>query len=293
MTATIINPCLAGSLKADHSGVDRSYSYTMIVETTSPNDGPAVVRFAAGMPHENVTHYSFGNETDFSALCRKLSPKAVSPTLWEVDVTFSTKVVGPRKGDPAQQVNNPLDRPPIVRFRTQRTEYVMVEDLNRKPFINSAGMPYDPELCKRGRSLGILSIQANLEFPDYSTWGALIDGINDKAFYMADIGCARFDEITSEWKNDNAIWFVDCNFTFTIEPLGWNSKYISGLVDLGSQWKADDVGLTYFKDANGVASTEPHLLDGKGKPLAAGSAAVINEFKRYYTGDFSALGIGG
>jgi hypothetical protein len=245
------------------------------------------------MPVENVTPYTMGGATDYSAFCRRISPRALGALLWEVDLVFSTKPVGPRKGDPQQQVDNPLLRPPIVRFRTQKAEWVMFQDLDGRPFQNSARMPLSSEKCTRPRSRGLLTIQKNHAYLDYSLLHSHLDTINKRDFYMARPGCARFDDAEADYLFDNGVYFVQMVYSFLIEPLGWNSGFVSGCVDAGPYYRDVVSGQpVYFKDKDGIAATDPKFLDGSGYPLDTNtSPPYILCFRKYNETDFAALGL--
>jgi hypothetical protein len=294
MTRTIINECLAGSYRSDFQGLDRTYSYTLQVETDVPGDDGIAIRFGTvGMPVENQTTYQLGNSTDVSAICRQVSPRALGAGLWNVDVTFSSKPIGSsRKGDPQQQIENPLLRPPVVSTRTIKKEYVMQYDLDNKPFINSALQAYEPEQCKRNCSLRSLTVQVNLPFADFATWDNLLDCVNASPFYGNAPDTVYFDEANHTGKWEGA-WYAECTFSFLIHRLGWNSAVVSGLLDCGSWTYDSGTGkITYFTDSNGIASTEKRLLNGAGGELIKGNTPIVNSFRKFYQRNFSLLGIG-
>jgi hypothetical protein len=293
MAATIKKMIKEGPFHADFQGIERSYYFTSILDVDPTPDAPIQIKSIAGFPIENVSGYMY----DPLAICRKIEPRLIEGRVWECDFTYSTKPVGPRKGDPQQQIENPLNRPPLFRTSTQKVEWVMKVDFTGKPFATTAGRPYDVERRKRNRSLRVLEIQKNVSWPPpWNTWDSMLDHVNDTPFFGAPRGTVYFDSADDASKFENGIYYTEAAFKFVIDPFGWNESHWE--MNEGSMELNYAGDLVHVLDDAGYATTEPAYLDSKGAHIDTTQAGwqsliVINEFQRWQYADFSALNVGG
>jgi len=205
--------------------------------------------------------YDFNGRQVATLLLSEISAKRVANSLEHWDLTL--KYAGPSEGDQGQQ--SPLLDPPEVSLSSERLSYVTYQDLDKKPFINSAGEKFDHglqfELIHR-----ILSYSRNqVTMPSYDDW---IGAVNSDQFGNKPPGQALCRDIRCTkkyWKN-TSYW----NVAFEIALSNYDLQYHWEL-DAGTYWwEEDDEGdlrITYPTDRKGIPSTRQVLLDNEGGRL--------------------------
>lgn len=147
----------------------RSYEESYTILTDSATTSMIDVRNAAGLPTVDVNFFP----GDPAAVCRRVSPVSLSPTLWIASVAYSTQA-GTFEG-------SPLDAPPEIEWDGAEYTEDAYNDYDGNPFLNSAGMPYDPQPVIRNDA--ILIVRRNLLTINYANMQAYRGAVNSDYFF--------------------------------------------------------------------------------------------------------------
>lgn len=129
-----------GQTWSDQYDGSREYEMVFLVLSDDPGESPQAVRGHAGIPLPGVTIYP----DDAAAVCKSRSCRRSdeSRQLWEVTCSFEWAPGD--KDEPEDQ--NPLNRPPKIRWTSTLITKPVVKDRNGKACVNSAGDYFDPPL---------------------------------------------------------------------------------------------------------------------------------------------------
>lgn len=200
--------------------------------------------------------------------------------------------------DPAQQEENPLDRPQIVSLRWDSFEEPVyrehesynVEGDEAKPIRNSAEQVF-PDGVTETHYFPVITITRNEAAFDFVKAEQYMDAINDGAFgiwrrgvlYTVAAGKALMRNITTEERYENNIAFEEVTYEIAILSVGWDRK----ILDQGFVEDTGEDGLKPILDGNGDEVTTPAMLDGSGMELADGLDPVFLTFRTKARKDFS------
>lgn len=312
-----------GEIKAgfDNTG-HRTYTTMWTVNFDSVVADPKVV---ATLPEVPPFYAIFA--PDPFALLTKIDPQQTEdPATWNIVFTWSTV-----QRDQNQMTDNPLTRPPRVRWTGREFEKPLIYDaINNTMVCNSAGDPFNPPLMiEDSRQVAIITQNVSSP-PSY-----LVDyrnKVNNAPFTLEgvsiDLFCARIKSLElSEWKVEFGYYFRELQIVIEIKDNELVSNFSSGVGDpadsgtpagtatvtsnitvSGWQIAAQDAGYRELKynsttsawelkkivDANGIEVSQAQLLNGKGKRLAAGTqpgGEVYRIWNGYYSRDFSILNL--
>lgn len=217
----------AQSLECDLTGKERSYSYVVKVEAAL-TDGPLTVCTAQGLPLPLRHVFAWQSECDDAAVCRRLRPKQIGPTSWEVTCEFSTHSGDgdSSKNDPARNTDDPLSEPIDWEFRPVETNLVLPADLDGKPMCNFAWEPFEPEVATVEWAMGELLVRRNERDPSWSLWHQYNNKVNDGPFYGASPGCVRFCPPTVTGKYRAGVSYIQVQYRFLFDERGLEYRHV-------------------------------------------------------------------
>lgn len=288
-------------LQIDEKGF-RRYTREWFVQVDSENDDEPIVIAASGIPRLYDT-WAGASSSDGLAFCRGLTARREDGTrlLWIVTAEYSSEV------DPAQGQNptlqeNPLNRPPVIRWGSVRRTEVAERDKDGNPIQNSAKDRFVDPPVERERTNRVVTITKNLATFDDDYFAQFIGAVNSSAFLGKPERCWQCQDITSElaFEDDK-----DGNRTFfypTTLVLEYQRQQIDG--NDGSTHGGWDVGILDRGFNKLVGAERQRILDEHDNPvvdqvnldlaggvLAAGTAGKFLWFRILDELDFSGLGI--
>jgi hypothetical protein len=244
----------------------RSYYETYIVRTNSALDDGRVVEGANGLPPMGQQY-----PEDAGAVVTERDPQQIDDHdyVWEVYVAYTSPPAGQYPGTGA--VISVEDRVPL-HYWTSRTYRVFpTEDLDGKPFTNSAGDFYDPPppMLKHNRVLTILlsALTHNEAIAD-----AYLDSTNTDAFTVDGKTYPKFSALITRWdaqeqyltQGDENIQYFDLAIDLEMNKDLWHPFKE---IDRGPRARdTGKEGLFLPKDAAGVTYHGEIILNGKGFP---------------------------
>lgn len=291
MAIVSVDKIWAGESWSDDKEGARNYEEVYRVISDNANESPITIRAAAGIPLPWTTHPG-----DFAAVCSGRSARRVdeSRLIWEVTVTYE---YDPQ--EPEEPEENPLDRPPKIRWTSTLVNRPVVKDRDGDACVNSAGDYFDPPL-EYDFPRWTANIQFNAaEVPPtilayagaINTASITIDGLTVDA-ERARIMSLDISEETAEEVNGDTVTYrsitmaVECRYTddegFDLEPLDQGFRVRNEDDELVDVLIADE-------DGEENRPTAPVLLDGAGAKLEDPSpeTAVFLTFEMPRREDFT------
>lgn len=225
-------------------------------------------------------------------LCREISFKQDSsaPRKWEIDATYSSEPLS--KSEQESEVENPLERPAKVKWKTNQYRKAVVKDKNGNAITNSAGDYFDPppEIDSSHWTVTVTkNVAAVPQFIlDYD------NAINTNSFSIQGVSVAQFvaklmDIDIGEVQTEGD--FVFLVFTYSME---FRPDELWGLseLDQGMRFKSGNDRKQILDNSSPPRPiTTPKLLDGNGAVLSnpTPETAVFRDFDVYKERDFSVL----
>lgn len=203
----------------------------------------------------------------------EITPTPVSTFLYEVSVQYKS-------------IDDPLAISPVIKWDSESSQEPIDEDANGKSIANSAGQAFDPPIQETFHDK-ILKIERNEGTFDYERASAYEGSINSDTFWGFAAGKVLCRAMKADPRRVAALAYYTVNYEFVIREDGWKRR----IKDQGLATKNDDGELVIAKDVDDNTMTEPILLDGSGKALAAGADAKWIEFETKTKKPFSILGL--
>jgi len=284
----------------------REYTKVFIVKTDAASDGVKTVGNALGLPHKGDV-YSYQGETDAGALCWSVAPRQDpnNQNVWEVTCQYSSDLKGGSGsalgGDPAHDVDNPLNTPPVVTWSNWIETEIVTHDRLGNMILNKADCFLNPPLTRRIKRRAVTVIRNEATYP-VALDQNYTDCVNTDLFYNWPPGTARLDDVTATghfaqaqfyWQVKYDIQFKKPDWKFRVQNAG-TQYYMRN--EWGAQILNDDGTMKLFNNEDdGVYSTNIVLLDPLGFRLtqdevAAGMANYL-EIEIYEPKAFSALNL--
>ncbi len=209
-------------------------------------------------------------------LCRSLSIKQdkKSPQHYVITATWSSEPLTQAEKE-EQQIPNPLDRPPKIRWKTGKYNKAIFKDIHDKAILNSAGEFFDP-VPEVDRSRWSVYVSANVAavpsfMIDYT------DGINENAIsiqglpigeQVAKLMDMEVGEVQTSQYGDTEIPYVIFTWAAEMRPETWALN----LLDQGMrQIDPNDATKRIAVKDDATPPKEVHKpwpLDGSGNKLA-------------------------
>jgi len=285
----------------DKDGV-LEYERKFQLRVDNVKDGPDAARLAPGVPRRGAL-YITDTERNLNARCVSVVAQA-SPEgfyLREVVCRYSTGF-----GDPELHDENPIERPAKLTWGSVKEARVPQVDIYGDAYINSAEQPFEPPYEIQD-SLLTLHVEVNLSSFDELKIVEFENAVNETHFLGWEPGAVKCESITEkeEWdQRDDGIGSysaVTVTFVMKYGPavqlkryervgdvanqlvegrvfLKWQPEY---LLDRGTRELV--AGAQVEIAPGGVPLSEPTMLDGTGRKLAAGATPVYLAFypRRY------------
>lgn len=306
------------------SSSNRTYTATYLVKTDDEQDGPQVVLDGATLP-TLYSGYSYGNDVDYQATLKSLSPSRVDGNrmLWHVTASWETP--GSKKEDNNEK-GEPTSDPTLwhddlefstVRFQrpVEKAFYIQgygdpadgvlrARNNDQGPMCNSAFVPFDPPLERDDSRLHIKIGKWSRGFP--AELLNYVDCVNNAPWSINKpaYGFVRtFEKYTVKVNaisgtfqivNNIPIWKVTWEFEYRWDD--WTEEVLDrglqAVVTPAVSVSPSLLGkpkLERITDLYGVPVSEPVLFDGKGNILADGQPPVYGHWSIYQEVDFSPL----
>lgn len=190
----------------------RDYGVTWLVETESPEDGPAIVVNAAGLPSPGSV-WQQGNDYDPWAYC--WPDWTVEPVvdkepncLWEVSQTFSTK---PLNRCVEQQFQNPLSEPPKLSGGWSKITEEMRLDRHGKPVMSSSHETIRGSYLEFDENRPNAQIEYNTLYFPLSFYTPYMNVVNDAPIWGFEKRCVKLGHFS--WQRQV---FGTCSFYYTV-----------------------------------------------------------------------------
>lgn len=263
--------------------INNTMTRTWKVKTSDKYDDQTVVvnHFASALGIVFLTpHPSNGF---FTARKFDVKQESASPIAWRVNVVYSTEPLTEDEDEP----ENPLDRPVKVSWSSELAQEFTTKDKDGKPFINSAGDPFEPK--ERDDVRWIIKLTKN--FDALPPWVAnYVNKVNSSTLNVQGLSLAeRTCKVQAldigEIQVQNDIPYQEVSVELAYRPNTWDLDILDegfNYIDGSTRKKAQ---------VNGEDASEPILLDGDGGILSSPDAdnAVFLTFKMYEEADLNDL----
>lgn len=158
------------------------------------------------------------------------------------------------------------------------------EDVNGKPYKNSAGTPF---LHARPMSLMRISVRKNIVYYNAQFAQQYHNSINDQQYLGFPKNTIRIANIGGHWPlTKNGITYAELAVDFEVRVKTWNPK----IYDKGKYDKRNNKP-SVLPDADGMPVNGENFLDGSGNFLSLLSPPVKLSFQDYREMNFSNLGL--
>lgn len=277
----------------DQTGLTATRVFQVIA--TESTDRVPTILAASGLPSTFDQH-----PNDSQIICNKKIPRAVAEAqgaddtdpryIWNVTCTYVPR----RAGAEVVTLEEPTDRPPVVKFSSRRYMVPVIvaydhrkitgnfpDDVTTadplggptKEVINSANDPFDPPLMEP-RYNKVITIDRNEEEYDFSSLviDLFLDSTNTEQIIIGDTEIPRFQGLftdiraNQQWRPDGSAYFA-VHYEIEIDK----RTHVKRLLDQGYY----DINDNPFRDNTGEFKTVPTLLDGDGREKAEESPAVF------------------
>ncbi len=300
MSVVSVNKTYEGRGGTDTISKQREYHEVWEVYTNNHLDDEEVAGAAPGLPRLGQPHAKFP-----FALCVSVNAEQSddNPCHWSINIRYDSNIPLPNGLEPGVTdtglpggagpggelqsptaiPDNPLLRPPVwsVSFvKTTEPATKWYEDVGSDTLAtttsairNSAKMPFDPPITiEVSRPVVRITFPVpNISLPFLLR---LESAVNDRPWRGYPKWTCKVDGVTAANKYENGIAYVELSIDISIRRETWLLEVLDqGLYTLDEVRQVDGVSvkleLRQIRDSIGGIATEPQLLDGKGKRLAA------------------------
>lgn len=271
---------------------DLEFTRVFMVLADTRNVGPNEVRNAQD-PNTGLqvpprfTDYHAGDDTVTYAWVKSKDIKRdpLQPRLWYVTVKYSSS----RETQDSASQENPLLRPYVVRWGSNKYQKPIDRDIDDTLIQNTAGEFYDP-LPEIDDSRPVLSITRNEADPwNFTAAIQYQDAINSDSFYGFDPYQAKIHSITAGKRAENQFTYWEVTYEIEFRREGWRLKTISRG---RNERSVDGNSLVPILDSTTRQPiSEPQMLDEDGYVLYSAGGAVEQTFYVYKELAFGPLGL--
>jgi hypothetical protein len=228
MSATVLGPIHWGGKGTDEGHLDLTITWRVL--TTDPDDGPAIVGAAAGLPAIGSL-WNFGNDSHPFARClpgweveRNGAVAEGSPSVhWTVKQTFSTRPVAP-----AQRSGDPLSRDPEVTGSFERYRKEVEFDRHGKRLMSVSFEPLQGEAREREFFHPVINITVIESTLDLAMYSEAMNSLNDDTLWGLP---ARHVQLTSfGWSEEKygASKYYKIALGFRVDFEGFDKEAVNG-----------------------------------------------------------------
>jgi hypothetical protein len=280
------------SLTRDDDG-HRTYKIKWLVEAASPNEGPALIANATGLPAIGST-WAFASDVDAWAFCwpnLKVAPVLTKEKsgYWTVENIFTTK---PLNRCQDSSIENPINEPDRISGSFVKYTQEAVQDKDGEALVNSAHEQYRGQVVEVDFNRPTVQVEKNLLTLPLSTFAPMIDTVNDAALWGLPARCVKLSNASWQRKlYGTCSYYYTVGYEFDINYNTFDKQVLDeGTMVLGEGGSAANPGdFVKYKDLNGENSRV--VLDGAGEPWDGASAPYYHEFEIYQESNFLTLGI--
>jgi hypothetical protein len=286
-----------------HGRFVRDYQRSFKYQTDAATDSQLQILLYPLTPRLFTPYAGQDGFVDLGAICYQVdaAQDEDDPFFWKATAHYSSDLshiaemadkgsTNPLSGNSiggrgAQGFENPLLRPPKIKWGQAKFQKAVTQDTNGDPIVNSALERFDPPV-EIDDSRPTLEITRNE--PTYQQALAMKyrDAVNSDPFFGFGIGTVKVDSITADFRWENGYGYWEVSYVFHIRPEKWNPTEI---LDCGF-YHLDAAGKpAAIRDAVGSNLSAPVLLDGKGQQLQPGAKPVFIPFDFYEIQPFADL----
>lgn len=226
-------------------------------------------------------------------LCRNttVAQDSNAPRHWTITSSYSSEPLKQSE----EQAENPLDRPPVVKWASNQYRRALERDRNGHALVNSVGDYFDPPV-EADAARWIVSIEKNVtgipaDIINYT------DATNQNSFSIQGVGIgaevAKLTEVSlserkSEQVGDDTVYFYTFGYSLELRPETWKLK----VLNQGYRYKTGSSIKQILDDSTPPRPvTTPKLLTSAGAVLSSPTTAnaVFLDFDIYTARDFSIL----
>lgn len=293
MTATV-DGLLRWGVKRDRDG-HRDYTAVWQVLTTDPEDGPAIILNASGLPAIG-SYWDLGNDSDTWALCTpEMTARPVvdrkKNITWELEQTFSTRPLNRCQDD---SIEDPLLEPYELSGSFVTYRRAMTEDING-PLRSSSWEPLiGPETERDVSNLCVNFAQnyASLSSTVFGTYAGYMHAVNDSTLWGQAARCVKVSggEFTRKIYG-TCSYYYNVRMKFDINP---NTHDVT-IPDRGTRVlmpggnPANPAHYKYYQDKAGGCGLI--FLDGAGSMWDGTGSPGLRLVQHYAEEDLLLLGI--
>lgn len=268
MSATVVGRRWNNRSGSENDRLEREYSYTVVVRTTSKLDGVQAVKAATGVPRIGDVYIDADGTVDTGARCkhRDVRQSDESPRLWEVECEFGTL-----SQDQTRQAENPLERPTEIEVDHNEFTKPLTVDLTGKAVVNSAGQPFDPESTQVDTSRALLRLTRNEGAFNFGLLSQYGNAVNSDVWFGFPAGSCKMKPIKGRLGHENNVSFWAVIYVVEVRPEGWRVEPLdAGRCELISN------KLRNIKDEiDGSYISDPVPLNGVGRQLKVAATTLI------------------
>ena len=262
---------------------------SFLVTCTAASDGPVVALWATGIPRIGDLH------PDYATTASSWHPTAesINAVPYGERMTFKVSVeYGTRSGsstrppvEQAAQIENPLSRPPVVRYGFQQERRVVERDLDGFTICNLFGEVYDPPY-EQAESIPMVTITANYASFDFQTAISYINCLNSDTWSGAVPGTLLMSDIGADNVFENNVYYWRVTYTILNRPIdvigtGWQPALLNKSTK--ARTAASLTAHTYqILDGQGLPVTTPVALDAYGREANVAKVANDGSSAPYY-----------
>ena len=208
----------------------REYVKCFLVTTSTPDDGVMTVGNDSRLPKKGDT-WSWKNESDAGALCYEVHPvqDPNCETVWTVTCSYSSNIGGEPggfvRGDPARDVDNPLNRPVDVTVSHWVENEIITHDIHGDPILTPLGREYSPPLQRRRKRRMLIIARNEAAYP-----AALAESyeqcVNTDLFYDGAPGTVKLEDVSATAHFDQGVFYWRCRYEFRYRKEGWKAEVL-------------------------------------------------------------------
>ena len=251
-----------------------------VANAVDPNSGLAIPQLFSSYvtPKENCSWI----------YCERIQPRQEEAgtiyQTWEVLCTYSSNM---------DEDDNPLDRPPVISYKTQSYEHPVDKDIDGNAVLNSCGQQFDPTIMEISPVL-VMNVQVNWADYDPNFALSMYNKVNADTFFGFSAGTVLCTDIAGSPESESDVDFYSVDIEFQIRANGWQKL----ILDTGLQ-EYDSAGGRRNIMVQGMPTTSPLGLDGFGHYIAGPDSATPDSLATFlpftikHTADFASFDIEG
>ena len=258
-------------------GFKRTYVRSYIVTSDDKLEDEVSIYAANGIPLIGDSH-----PADLGSLLRSKDVDRISLYHWRVTCNYDNE----NPNEETETAENPLDRPPIFTYGSDKQEIQADTDRDGNKIVNSANFPILGGLktIRYRHTMQVERVEATFSNAFAMSYKGKVNsdtfaGVEADKVLCDDITCSTFYEANQDGIE---IKYYRVTYNFIFDPLGFATKVLS-------EGRYDASGKRIL--INGIPVSDPVPLDASGDRASSPSAAQILEFNLLYSASFAGLNI--